>query len=181
MVAPKERAFFMRDQPRYPVYRRRRRASEYLFERFGLNCAVSTLAKFATVGGGPKFVHAGRFPLYPEDELDAWALSRISLLKTSTADTSGETTTVPEGGAEQEARRQEEERRRTAAELVVALLVEQIDDVPWLVQLIEGSDIEHSLIAKLLREHPANTTPIRAKHVPPPPPIRPIVATGTGR
>jgi hypothetical protein len=83
---------------------------------------------------------------------------------------------VPEGGAEQEVRRQEEERRRTAAELVVALLVEQIDDVPWLVQLIEGSDIEHTLVAKLLREHPANTTPIRAKHVPPPPSRRMIPA-----
>jgi hypothetical protein len=69
MVAPKERAFFMRDQPRYPVYRRRRRASEYLFERFGLNCAVNTLAKLATVGGGPKFVHAGRSRCTPRTNL----------------------------------------------------------------------------------------------------------------
>ena len=73
----------MADQP---IYRCRREASEYLRNRFGISCAPSTLAKFATLGGGPKFVHAGRYPLYPETELDAWALSRISPLKASTSD-----------------------------------------------------------------------------------------------
>jgi hypothetical protein len=40
----------------------------------------------ASIGGGPRFVHAGRFPLYPEAELDDWARSRISPLKASTTD-----------------------------------------------------------------------------------------------
>ena len=87
----------MPDEPQHPIYRRRRDASEYLRNRFSLNCAVGTLAKYATIGGGPRFVHAGRFPLYPETELDAWALSRISSLKSSTSDTeSADPVAVPE-------------------------------------------------------------------------------------
>ena len=69
-------------------YRRLRRAeaSEYLKDKFGLDYKPSTLAKLACLGGGPRFEHAGRFPLYPEPELDAWATSRISPLKSSTSD-----------------------------------------------------------------------------------------------
>jgi hypothetical protein len=77
----------MPDQSYQPIYRRRSAASEYLHRKFGFNCGVSTLAKLACDGGGPKFVHVGRFPLYPEDELNAWAVSRISPLKASTSDT----------------------------------------------------------------------------------------------
>jgi hypothetical protein len=172
---PEERAI-MHDQMLHPIYHRRRSASEYLRERFSLNYAVGTLAKLATVGGGPRFVHAGRYPLYPEDELDAWALSRLSLLKASTSDAGGETTTVPEGGADQEARRQEEEKRRRAAEMIVAMLTDQVEDIPWLVELIGESDIQHTSIAKLLREHPANSAPTPSRHVPPPP-SRPAQAT----
>ena len=70
-------------------YRRLRRpeASAYLKERWGIDRKPSTLAKLACLGGGPRFEHAGRFPLYPEPELDAWALSILSPLKSSTSDT----------------------------------------------------------------------------------------------
>ena len=69
-----------------PRYRRRADASKYLADRWGLRYAPPTLAKLASVGGGPAFVHAGRFPLYPETELDDWARHRISPLKRSTSD-----------------------------------------------------------------------------------------------
>jgi hypothetical protein len=74
----------------HPVqYRRLRRseASLYLKERWGIDRKPSTLAKIACLGGGPKFELAGRFPLYPEPELDAWAQSTLSPLKSSTSDT----------------------------------------------------------------------------------------------
>jgi hypothetical protein len=67
-------------------YRRLRRseASLYLKDRWGIDRKPSILAKIACLGGGPKFEHAGRFPLYPEPELDAWAQSTLSPLKSST-------------------------------------------------------------------------------------------------
>jgi len=73
-------------------YRRLRReeASRYLKEKWGIDRKATTLAKLACVGGGPKFEHAGRIPLYPEPELDAWAQSLLSPLKRSTSDTGTE-------------------------------------------------------------------------------------------
>ena len=72
------------DSPAAPRYRRRPEASAYLRERWGLSHAPSTLAKYASIDGGPRFVHDnGRIPLYPEGELDAWARSRFSPLKSS--------------------------------------------------------------------------------------------------
>jgi hypothetical protein len=65
---------------------RRKEASEYLKRRWGIDRAASTLAKLAVVGGGPKFQHAGRIPLYPIIELDAWASTITSALKSSTSD-----------------------------------------------------------------------------------------------
>jgi hypothetical protein len=69
-----------------PRRHRRADASGYLKERWGLDYKPATLAKLACLGGGPRFEHAGRFPLYREDELDAWALARLSPLKSSTSD-----------------------------------------------------------------------------------------------
>jgi hypothetical protein len=66
--------------------RGRKEASQYLKEIWGIDRAPSTLAKYACVGGGPKFQHAGRSPLYLEEELDAYALSILSPLKSSTSD-----------------------------------------------------------------------------------------------
>lgn len=57
---------------------RRAEASEYLRDHHSLEIAKSTLAKFATIGGGPLMVYAGRFPLYRPADLDAWAAARIS-------------------------------------------------------------------------------------------------------
>ena len=69
-------------------YRRLRRAdaSEYLLDRHGITRKPSTLAKYASVGGGPKYLLAGRVPLYPVDELDAWAEAILSPLRASTSD-----------------------------------------------------------------------------------------------
>lgn len=65
---------------------RRAEASAYLKATWGVDCSPRTLAKYATLGGGPRFQHAGRFPLYMPAELDAWATARLSGLKISTAD-----------------------------------------------------------------------------------------------
>ena len=65
---------------------RRAEASTYLKERYGIDRKASTLAKLACLGGGPRFEHAGRVPLYSPAELDAWALSIMSPLKSSTSD-----------------------------------------------------------------------------------------------
>jgi hypothetical protein len=65
---------------------RRSEASQYLKEKWNIDRAPSTLAKYACVGGGPKFQHAARLPLYPEEELDAYAQSILSPLKSSTSD-----------------------------------------------------------------------------------------------
>src|SRR3954468_14488172 len=53
---------------------RRAEASAYLKQTWGLSYGARTLAKLATIGGGPPMEYAGRIPLYPvEDGLDAWA------------------------------------------------------------------------------------------------------------
>ena len=44
---------------------RRAEASAYLKEKHGIDRAPTTLAKYAVVGGGPRFQHVGRLPLYP--------------------------------------------------------------------------------------------------------------------
>jgi hypothetical protein len=57
---------------------RRKQASDYLREKHGLERAPSTLAKLAVIGGGPIFRYAGRIPLYPPENLDAYAESVLS-------------------------------------------------------------------------------------------------------
>jgi hypothetical protein len=66
---------------------RRNEASDYLFEKYGIKRKPVTLAKYATVGGGPVFRSAGRFPLYDPADLDFWAASITSAPKRSTTDT----------------------------------------------------------------------------------------------
>ena len=65
---------------------RRTAASEYLREKWGLSYKPTTLAKLATLGGGPAFEHFGRWPLYSPEELDKWVAARLSGLKSSTSD-----------------------------------------------------------------------------------------------
>jgi hypothetical protein len=57
---------------------RRKEASQYLKEMWGVNCAPSTLAKYAVLGGGPAFRRVGRIPVYTTDDLDAWVVSKLS-------------------------------------------------------------------------------------------------------
>lgn len=53
-------------------------AHEYLQEVHGIPVAPATLAKWRSVGGGPKFQKFGRAVLYPRSELDAWAIAKLS-------------------------------------------------------------------------------------------------------
>jgi hypothetical protein len=64
---------------------RRDKAAAYLQERYGAY-TTETLAKFACVGGGPQFQKFGRFPVYDREELDSWALSRMSRPDRSTSE-----------------------------------------------------------------------------------------------
>lgn len=69
---------------------RRAEVSIYLKEQWGISRTPGTLAKLAVIGGGPKFQHDGRIPLYPQHELDQWAESALTPLKTSTSDLTSE-------------------------------------------------------------------------------------------
>lgn len=64
---------------------RRKAASEYLHETHGFDCAPSTLAKVAVIGGGPIFRRIGRVPLYATDDLDEWVASKLSPRMRSTS------------------------------------------------------------------------------------------------
>jgi len=68
---------------------RRTEASEYLLLVHGLTIAPATLAKYASVGGGPAFNKSMRTPLYPKDELDRWAEERLGKLVHSTSELNG--------------------------------------------------------------------------------------------
>jgi hypothetical protein len=71
----------------WPPNLRRRDASQYLRQVYGLTVAPSTLAKwFSLRSDGPPAYLAGRVPLYPRDRLDAWAAKRLGQLRTSTSD-----------------------------------------------------------------------------------------------
>jgi hypothetical protein len=65
---------------------RRWEAAQYLAMVHGLQVAPATLAKYASVGGGPQFQRAGRIPLYTIAALDGWAIDRLGPLVSSTSD-----------------------------------------------------------------------------------------------
>ncbi len=69
---------------------RRTEASQYLRDEWGISRAPSTLAKLATIGGGPMFERANRIPLYTPEFLDEYARSILSLPMTSTSDSGTE-------------------------------------------------------------------------------------------
>jgi hypothetical protein len=72
-----------------PMQRPRLRRSDvpnYLASKHGIDIAVSTLAKMATVGGGPAMQYSGRIPLYHIQDLDAWAEARLSKAVRSTSE-----------------------------------------------------------------------------------------------
>lgn len=65
---------------------RRKEAAQYLGEQHGVPIAVATLAKMATVGGGPQITYFGRIPLYDRQDLDAWAAEKLCRSVASTAE-----------------------------------------------------------------------------------------------
>ena len=65
---------------------RRWEASEYMAFVHGITVAPATLAKLASVGGGPGFHRVGRIPLYPRDELDRWATEKLGCMVMSTTE-----------------------------------------------------------------------------------------------
>lgn len=78
---------------------RRIEASTYLLENWGISRTPKTLAKLATIGGGPPMEYDGRLPLYTEEGLDAWARNRLSVPVSSTAElTAAKVATADAGG-----------------------------------------------------------------------------------
>ena len=71
-----------------PQFLRRKAAGVYLRSKYGFGSEKS-LAKLASVGGGPEFRKAGPFALYEPSVLDAWAISKIGRPRRSTSDSSG--------------------------------------------------------------------------------------------
>ncbi len=65
-------------------------AAEYLTQ-LGAPVAKTTLAKWATVGGGPAFCKFGTRALYTPAALDAWVQARITAPMLSTTGSSGVT------------------------------------------------------------------------------------------
>ncbi|MGP9814433.1 hypothetical protein ACTZWT_23215 [Rhodopseudomonas sp. NSM] len=65
---------------------RRESAAEYLRERYGLRCSATTLKKYATAGGGPRFHRVNRTALYPIAELDRWAVQKLGPLRARASD-----------------------------------------------------------------------------------------------
>jgi hypothetical protein len=65
---------------------RRKEASAYLRETFGIERAVTTLAKLACVGGGPTFRKVGYVPLYAKEDLDTWARSLFGERRRTTSE-----------------------------------------------------------------------------------------------
>jgi hypothetical protein len=72
-----------------PEYLRRKSAAQYVREHWGVPCSPNTLAKLATIGGGPVFQRSGRIPLYTSDNLDRWVESKLSKPMRSTSDSGG--------------------------------------------------------------------------------------------
>jgi hypothetical protein len=64
----------------------RKDAATYLSEEWGITRTAKTLAKYATVGGGPAFRKDGKHALYAPADLDAYASSTLSPLVKSTAE-----------------------------------------------------------------------------------------------
>lgn len=64
---------------------RRAEAAEFLTSK-GFPIAVSTLAKLATIGGGPIFRRYGRWPVYQAADLLDWARNRTSQAVHSTSE-----------------------------------------------------------------------------------------------
>jgi hypothetical protein len=69
-----------------PIHLRRRAAAKYLQEHWGLPCAEKTLAKLASIGGGPCFYRYNRIPLYRVEDLDTYAEAKLGKAVRSTSE-----------------------------------------------------------------------------------------------
>jgi hypothetical protein len=56
---------------------RRDDAAKFVRENFSIPCSARTLAKFASIGGGPLYRYSGRFPVYDVADLKAWATGKV--------------------------------------------------------------------------------------------------------
>ena len=68
-----------------PKFLRRKDAANYLREKYNYG-SEKMLAKEACVGGGPRFRKIGRFPIYTLEDLDEYALGKMSGLVRSTSE-----------------------------------------------------------------------------------------------
>jgi len=71
-------------------YRDRREAAEFMTS-LGLRVAPTTLAKYATLGGGPVMRHWGRRVIYDTSSLVEWAntIAKLTAPCRSTSDAEG--------------------------------------------------------------------------------------------
>jgi hypothetical protein len=76
---------------------RRAEASAYLKTAYGLSYTPGTLAKLATLGGGPAYHSGSRFPLYPEISLDQWAQQKLGPLVRSSSEAAASSLAAPAG------------------------------------------------------------------------------------
>jgi hypothetical protein len=75
---------------------RRKAASIYLHETYGLDRAPSTLAKLAVIGGGPPFRRINRIPLYATGDLDLWVESKLTAPMRSTSEPASQNYDTPD-------------------------------------------------------------------------------------
>ena len=62
------------------------RASEYLEHRHGIKRSPQTLAKYRSLGGGPKYRRAGRAITYELEHLDEYASRLLGEVVSSTSE-----------------------------------------------------------------------------------------------
>ena len=70
----------------WPARMRRKMASDYLREEYGITLSPATMAKQAVLGRGCPFWKDGAFPLYGREQLDIYAAARLGPLRRSTSD-----------------------------------------------------------------------------------------------
>ncbi len=70
-------------------YLRRGEAADYVAKTLGAPCTKNTLAKLATVGGGPAFRKIGPTPLYDPVDLKSWVEARLTKRVHSTSELGG--------------------------------------------------------------------------------------------
>ncbi len=66
-------------------YLSRREAAAYVSAQ-GLELALGTLQKMATVGGGPRYAIFGKRAVYTKTDLDAWIEERLGMSASTTTE-----------------------------------------------------------------------------------------------